>query len=64
MSTDVGEIIEMACCYKTSFDDIYYITGLLEQQTINLMRANLKQSSFSLSPKCVSGRKAKENWSY
>jgi len=54
-----SEIIEMAWCDKTSFDDIYALTGLSESDTIKLMRTNLKPSSFRLWRKRVTGRKAK-----
>ena len=57
--TNISEIIEMAWCDKTSFDDIYTLTGLSESQTIKLMRSNLKSSSFRLWRKRVTGRKAK-----
>lgn len=57
--TKISEIIEMAWCDKTSFDDIYELTGLSESETIKLMRANLKPSSFRLWRRRVSGRKAK-----
>ena len=55
----ISEIIEMAWCDKTSFDDIRIITGLSEPQVILMMRKNLKPSSFRLWRKRVSGRKAK-----
>jgi uncharacterized protein (TIGR03643 family) len=55
----VSKIFEMAWCDKTSFDDIYALTGLSESKTIKLMRPNLKLSSFRLWRKRVSGRKAK-----
>jgi uncharacterized protein (TIGR03643 family) len=54
-----SEIIEMAWCDKTSFDDIEAITGLPEKAVITIMRQNLKPSSFRLWRKRVSGRKAK-----
>lgn len=57
--TNISEIIEMAWCDKTSFDDIYMLTGFSEAQTIKLMRSNLKLSSFRLWRKRVTGRKAK-----
>lgn len=57
--TNISEIIEMAWCDKTSFDDIYTLTGLSESQTIKLMRYNLKPSSFRLWRKRVTGRKTK-----
>jgi uncharacterized protein (TIGR03643 family) len=55
----ISEIIQMAWCDKTSFDDIYTITGLSEAEVIKMMRANLKPSSFRLWRKRVSGRKSK-----
>lgn len=54
-----GEIIEMAWCDKTSFEDIYVLTGLSEADTILVMRRNLKPSSFRLWRKRVSGRISK-----
>jgi len=56
---NISEVIEMAWCDKTSFDDIQTHTGLSESDTIKLMRANLKPSSFRLWRKRVSGRIAK-----
>lgn len=56
---NISEIIEMAWCDKTSFDDIHKLTGLSESQTIKLMRSNLKPSSFRLWRKRVTGRKGK-----
>ena len=56
---DVSEIIEMAWCDKTSFDDIKDITGLAEPDVIKIMRSSLKPSSFRLWRKRVSGRNAK-----
>lgn len=53
------EIIEMAWCDKTSFDDIFHITGLSEAHVIEIMRSNLKPNSFKLWRKRVTGRKAK-----
>lgn len=55
----LSEIIEMAWCDKTSFDDIETITGLSEKEVIKLMRENLKPSSFRLWRKRVSGRTMK-----
>ena len=57
--TNISEIIEMAWCDKTSFDDIHKLTGLSESQIIKLMRSNLKPSSFRLWRKRVTGRKSK-----
>ena len=56
---NVSEIIEMAWCDKTAFDDIKEITGLSEKQIIEIMRNNLKPSSYRLWRKRVSGRTAK-----
>lgn len=56
---NVSEIIEMAWCDKTSFDDIEAITGLSEKETIDIMRGNLKPSSFRSWRRRVNGRKAK-----
>ena len=53
------EVIEMAWCDKTSFDDIFSITGLSEAEVIHIMRTNLKPNSFKLWRKRVTGRKAK-----
>jgi len=50
------EIIEMAWCDKTSFDDIHTLTGLTESNVIKLMRSSLKPRSFRLWRKRVSGR--------
>lgn len=55
----VSEVIEAAWCDKTSFDDIQLETGLSEKEVIQLMRGNLKRSSFKLWRKRVSGRMAK-----
>jgi len=56
---NLSEVIEMAWCDKTSFDDIKIITGLAEPDVIKIMRSNLKPSSFRLWRKRVSGRVAK-----
>lgn len=56
---NISEIIEMAWCDKTSFDDIRIITGLCERDVIQIMRQNLKPSSFRLWRKRVTGRAAK-----
>lgn len=50
------DIIEMAWCDKTSFDDIQKQTSLGEKEVIDIMRRNLKPSSFRLWRKRVSGR--------
>ena len=55
----IEEVIEMAWCDKTSFDDIKAVTGFSESDTILVMRTHLKPSSFRLWRKRVSGRVAK-----
>ena len=55
----VDRIIEMAWEDRTTFDAIQFQFGLKEQEVINLMRNNLKPSSFKLWRKRVSGRKTK-----
>jgi uncharacterized protein (TIGR03643 family) len=54
-----SEIIEMAWCDQTSFDDIKQQTGLAETEVITLMRQSLKPRSFRLWRTRVSGRKTK-----
>ena len=55
----ISGIIEMAWCDDTSFDDIELQTGLAEKQVIDIMRRNMKPSSFRMWRKRVTGRKAK-----
>ena len=57
--SNTSDVVGMAWCDKTSFDDIKLMTGLSEDQVIRLMRANLKPSSFRMWRKRVSGRVAK-----
>lgn len=45
---NISEIVEMAWCDKTSFDTIKQTTGLVEKEVIDIMRKNLKPSSFRL----------------
>jgi len=56
---NIDEIIEMAWCDKTSFNDIRSQYNLNESDVINLMRLNLKSSSYKMWRKRVSGRKTK-----
>lgn len=58
------EIIDMAWCDKTSFDDIEKITGLKEAEVIKIMRSQLKRNSFKLWRERVTGRKAKHKKRY
>ena len=57
--TDIDRIIEMAWEDRTTFDAIYENFGLSEPKVIQLMRINLKSSSFRLWRKRVTGRKTK-----
>lgn len=55
----ISEIIGLAWCDKTSFDDIYTQTGLSEREVIEVMRQHLKPSSFRMWRRRVTGRIAK-----
>ena len=63
-ATQISEIIEMAWCDKTSFEDIYAITGLSEREVINIMRAALRTSSFRKWRARTRGRKTKHRQIY
>jgi uncharacterized protein (TIGR03643 family) len=52
-------IIEMAWEDRTTFDAILAQFGLREQEVINLMRAEMKLSSFKMWRERVQGRKTK-----
>ena len=54
-----SEVIELAWCDDTTFDSIKLQTGLSEKDVIKLMRSQMKQNSFKLWRKRVSGRAAK-----
>lgn len=56
---DVSRIIEMAWEDRTPFEAIHTLFGLKEQQVIQLMRRELKPSSFRLWRQRVSGRATK-----
>lgn len=56
---DIDRIIEMAWEDRTTFEAITYQFGLKEQQVIELMRNEMKPSSFRLWRKRVQGRKTK-----
>ena len=56
---NIDEIIEMAWCDKTSFNDIRSFFNLNESDVIYIMRLNLKSSSYKMWRKRVSGRKTK-----
>ncbi|MFL1011520.1 TIGR03643 family protein [Flavisericum labens] len=56
---EIDRIIEMAWEDRTTFEAITFQFGLKEQEVIELMRTELKPSSFKLWRKRVQGRKAK-----
>ena len=55
----ISEIIHLAWCDKTSFEEIELQFGIKEPQVKALMRSQLKRSSFKLWRKRVYGRNAK-----
>lgn len=57
--SEVSRIIEMAWEDRTPFDAIEFQFGLGEQEVKELMRAELKSSSYKLWRKRVNGRTAK-----
>lgn len=57
--TQIDRIIEMAWEDRTPFEAITYQFQLKEQDIINLMRREMKLSSFKLWRKRVQGRKTK-----
>lgn len=56
---ELDRIIEMAWEDRTTFDSIKLQFGLKEQEVINLMRQELKPSSFRLWRERVQGRSTK-----
>jgi uncharacterized protein (TIGR03643 family) len=58
---DIDRIIEMAWEDRTPFDAITFQFKLKEQQVINLMRRELKPSSFRLWRARVQGRATKHS---
>ena len=56
---DISRIIEMAWEDRTPFDAIEIQFGLLESQVIELMRSELKRSSFLMWRKRVTARNTK-----
>ncbi|WP_262904427.1 TIGR03643 family protein [Polaribacter porphyrae] len=55
----IDRIIEMAWEDRTTFEAIQFQFGLKEQEVINLMRKEMKPSSFRMWRKRVQGRKTK-----
>ena len=60
---DVSRVIEMAWEDRTTFDSIKDQFGINEGDVIKIMRKNLKQRSFKLWRKRVSGRNSKHRFS-
>ncbi len=56
---EIDRIIEMGWEDRTPFDAIKMQFGLKEQEVIDIMRSNMKPSSFKLWRKRVQGRKTK-----
>ena len=56
---DTDRVIEMAWEDRTTFEAINYQFGLKEQEVIELMRIEMKPSSFKMWRKRVQGRKTK-----
>ncbi|MFC5684231.1 TIGR03643 family protein [Flavobacterium sp. MAHUQ-51] len=56
---DKDRIIEMAWEDRTTFEAIQFQFGLKEQEVIDLMRAEMKPSSFKMWRERVQGRKTK-----
>ena len=59
---EVDRVIEMAWEDRTPFEAIYFQFNLKEKEVIQLMRLNLKPSSFKMWRKRVSGRKSKHGF--
>ena len=58
----IDRIIEMAWEDRTPFDAINFQFNLKEKQVIQLMRSNLKTTSFKMWRKRVTGRKSKHGF--
>ncbi|MFN1836097.1 TIGR03643 family protein [Balneola sp. MJW-20] len=56
---DKSRIIEMAWEDRTPFDAIEFQFGLSEKETIELMRSEMKRTSFKMWRERVSGRDTK-----
>ncbi|MEL1241642.1 TIGR03643 family protein [Flavobacterium flavipallidum] len=56
---DIDRIIEMAWEDRTTFEAIQLQFGLKEQEVIDLMRTEMKASSFKMWRERVQGRKTK-----
>jgi len=60
----IDRIIEMAWEDRTPFDAITFQFGIKEQQVIELMRKEMKESSFRLWRKRIQGRATKHSKVY
>ena len=58
-AAEISRIIEMAWEDRTPFDAIEYQFGLEEKETIELMRTEMKRSSFKMWRARVTGRSTK-----
>ena len=58
---EISRVIEMAWEDRTPFEAIHHNFGISESDVIKLMQLNLKNSSFKLWRKGVSGRKTKHS---
>ena len=56
-AVEIDRIIEMAWEDRTTFEAIEFQFGLKEQEVINLMRKEMKPSSFKMWRERVQGRK-------
>jgi len=59
---EIDRIIEMAWEDRTPFEAIHFQFNLQEKEVIQLMRSNLKPTSFKMWRKRVSGRKLKHGF--
>ena len=59
---EIDRIVEMAWEDRTSFDAIDFQFNLKEKDVIKLMRSNLKNTSFKIWRKRVTGRKLKHGF--
>ena len=59
LESDISRIIEMAWEDRTPFDAIEHQFGLSEKEVIELMRKQMKASSFRMWRKRMSGRDTK-----
>ena len=61
-SAEIDRIVEMAWEDRTPFEAIDFQFNLKEKEVIQLMRSNLKISSFKIWRKRVTGRKLKHGF--